>query len=134
MNTPRRPAGEEAMEQLIAEIGEEAFGNLARRFGGTVVYVPLSIGERHPLHVVLGSDAAANIARAFGGERIFIPMRPHRHARVRDLHRRGALTIAGIATETGYSERHIYRLLSEGLLGSDNPLPSADPQPDLFDN
>lgn len=110
------------MAELARVIGEDAAGVLARRFGGTTIYVPLSIGEHHPLNVAIGREAADKLAAWYGGARVNVPKRPHRRALVQELHRRGALTIAAIAIETGYSERHVYRLLGE------------PPQPDLFEN
>ena len=111
------------MAELAEAIGEDGARVLARRFGGTTVYVPRKVGEHHPLHVVLGEETAERLASWCGGSRVNIPKQPERQARVRELRREGALTVAGIAIETGYSERHVYRLLSE----------DDDRQPDLFD-
>lgn len=105
------PAGSDALAQIEAAIGAESAGELARRFGGTTVYVPREIGEHHPLRVALGAATAEKLAAWCGGSRLNVPKRPERHARVRQLHRAGSLTIAGIALETGYSERHVYRLI-----------------------
>lgn len=116
-------AGAAAMEDLAAAIGRDAARLLAQRFGGTTVYVPLKIGEHHPLFVVLGADIAKALVACYGGSRVNVPKQPERRARVRELHRAGTMTIAGIALETGYSERNVYRLLR----GQD------DSQPDLFD-
>ncbi|WP_374410637.1 hypothetical protein [Novosphingobium colocasiae] len=112
MTQARRSTGDDAMEELAGAIGTEGARQLARHFGGTTVSVPRTIGDHHPLRAVLG-DTADVLARWCGGARLSIPKRPERQTRVRELRRAGALTIAGIALETGYSERHVYRLLSE---------------------
>lgn len=123
MTETRRIAGEDMMAELVNVIGEDAARLLARRFGGTTIYVPRNMGEHHPLHVVLGQEAAEKLAEWYGSTRVNVPKQAERRKRVHELHQAGALTIAGIAIETGYSERHVYRLLNE----------SDDRQADLFD-
>jgi hypothetical protein len=123
MTRSRRIAGEDAMAELAGAIGHDAARLLAQRFGGTTIYVPRNVGEHHPLRAVLG-DRAAALAERFGGLRVNVPKQPERQERVRERRRAGALTVAGIALEVGYSERHVYRLLSEG----------DDRQLDLFDD
>lgn len=123
MTSARRTGGEDTMAELAAAIGDEAARLLARRFGGTTIYVPRSIGEHHPLRVVLDKEGADKLAQWCGGSRVNIPKQAERRTRVRELRRAGALTIAGIAIETGFSERHVYR-----LLGDDD-----ERQPGLFD-
>lgn len=123
MNDARAIAGAGAMAELVAAIGDAAAHLLARRFGGTTVYVPHTVGEHHPLRVVLGDDAVVKLVKWYGGSRVNVPKQAERQARVRELRRAGALTIAGIAIETGYSERNVYRLLSE----------PDDRQADLFE-
>lgn len=101
------------MAELARAIGDEAARLLAQRFGGTTIYVPRQIGEHHPLHVVLGTEAAGRISQSYGDLRVYVPKQPERQERVRTLRRARSLTVAAIAIETGYSERHVYRLCSE---------------------
>jgi len=111
------------MAELAGAIGEDAARQLARRFGGTSVYVPRAIGDHHPLCAAIGREAADRLAAWTGGAALLIPKQAERRARVLDLHRRGALTVAQIALQTGYTERHVYKLLRD----------EADArQPDLF--
>lgn len=123
MKRSRESAGENAMAELARAIGEDGARLLARRFGGTTLYVPRNVGEHHPLRVVLDTEAVEKLVACYGGCRVNVPKQPERRTRVQELHRTGALTVAGIALETGYSERHVYRLLSHG----------DDRQPDLFE-
>lgn len=101
------------MIELSEAIGNDAARQLARRFGGTSVYVPRAIGDHHPLCVAIGRAAADALATWTGGSAVAVPKQPERRARVRDLRAAGALTRAQIAIETGFSERHVYRLLRE---------------------
>lgn len=116
-------AGDEALAELSAAIGEEGALSLARSFGGVRLYVPRVIGAHHPICVAIGRAFADRLAVWAGGGSIDIPKQAERRARVLSLHRRGTLTRAAIALETGYSERHVYRLTSE----------SSERHPDLFE-
>ncbi len=99
------------MAELADAIGEDAARELARRFGGTSLYVPRMVGDNHPVCVALGRSAADRLAAWCGGSAVAIPKQAERRARVRELRRAGKVTVAGIALETGFSERHVYRLL-----------------------
>ncbi len=123
-----------AMEDLESALGADAALALCRQFGGIDIEVPKTIGDRHFLRVALGNVADA-LAQYYGGSRLRVPKREERQMRVRQLHRTGALTIRGIALETGYSERSVYRLLAERDDRQTNQLPSErdDRQADLFD-
>lgn len=117
--------GDEAFAELVDALGEEAAKALARHFGGIRLYVPHKVGEHHPIRVALGEEGAYNLVAWAGGGSIDVPKQAARRARVRELHQRGALTNQRIALETGYTERHVYRLLR-----SDRD----DRQPGLFDD
>jgi CRP-like cAMP-binding protein len=111
--TSMRPiAGEAALQEMEGAIGRDAAHALARRFGGTSVYVPRVIGDHHPLCVALGREAAERLSAWTGGSTIAVPKQAERRGRVLELRRR-ALTAAQIAVETGYSQRHVFRLLKE---------------------
>ena len=106
-------AGERAVAELEEALGPDVARVLARRFGGVRLYVPLHMGDDHPIRVALGREAADRIASWSGGCAIDIPKRAARRRRVIELREQGALTIAQIALDTDYSERHVYRLLSD---------------------
>ena len=120
--TERR--GSDIVDMLVLAVGEDAALRLRKRFGGTELYIPKKIGESHPIAVAIGVDLAQKLAEYVPvGEKVMIPKYPRRHQLVSLLKREGHLSNKAIATETDYSERHIYRLL--------NP-ESDDRQPDLF--
>lgn len=112
------------MAELAGAIGMEAARELARQFGGTTISVPREIGQDHPLRARLGEELCRRLAEWYGGTRIGVPKGPERRTQVKELRQAGALTVAGIALETGYSERQVYRILAE----------SDDRQLDLFGN
>ena len=105
-------AGEAALQELVEAIGLDAAHALARRFGGINLHVPRAIGEHHPIYLAIGRDASERLSAWTGGTMIAVPKQAERRARVHALRRR-ALTTAQIAAETGYSQRHVFRLLSE---------------------
>lgn len=112
MSASRRIAGQDAMDELAGVVGEHAARSLARHFGGTSIYVPRTVGEHHPIAAAIGREAADILASWTGGSAIAIPKQAEQRARVIELGRR-SLTKVQIARETGYSERHVYRLLRE---------------------
>lgn len=118
-------AGGEALAELAEAIGDELANRLADHFGGTRQYVPRTIGEHHPLAVALGVDGAAHLAAWAGGGSIDIPKKNKRRQEALTLLSRGALTIAQVAVQTSYTERHVYRIQKAERDNS---------QPSLFDN
>ena len=121
----RQRAGDEALAELASAIGEPLALALSARFGGTRLYVPRKISDGHPICVALGREGADSLSAYAGGGEIAVPKQAARRARVIALHSRGALTMAQIALETAYSERHVYRLVRDAIDGS---------QPYLFDD
>lgn len=111
--TVQPSAGSEAFAAIAVAVGEDLAQLLTDKFPGVQIYVPLVASENHWLRVAIGDDAIARLIAFYGGSRVNVPMRQGRHNRVRELRRAGALTRAQIAIETGYSERHVYRILSE---------------------
>lgn len=124
MTMLRRIAGGDALDEIAGVVGEVAARNMAQRFGGISLNVPRAIGDHHPIAIALGRVAADQLAAWAGGSAIYIPKQAERRARVVELGER-SLTRTQIARDTGYSERHVYRLLAE----SDDYR-----QPDLFDS
>jgi DNA-binding NarL/FixJ family response regulator len=109
---------------LARAVGRENAVRLLRRFGGTELYIPKTIGPHHPISAAIGHDAAQALADYLPvGDKVMIPKFPGRRQRVAQLKAEGHLTNKEIATETDYSERHVYRLLNEA---------GDDRQADLF--
>ncbi|CAN5533615.1 hypothetical protein BH09PSE4_BH09PSE4_14640 [soil metagenome] len=113
MNVQRRFPGDDAMAEIARAIGEDAARSLARHFGGTTLYVPRVVGDHHPICAALGRASADQLADWAGGGPLAIPKQAERRARVRELRAAGRLTIGQIAVQTAFSERHVYRLLSD---------------------
>ncbi|MBU0931318.1 MAG: hypothetical protein KJ585_04865 [Alphaproteobacteria bacterium] len=116
--------GDEALAAIVSAVGQEAALKLTSHFGGTRLYVPRQIGDHHPICVALGREDADRLAIYCGGSALSIPKQAARRERVRQLLTGRSLTIAQIAVETAYSERHIYRMQREA---------EDDRQPGLFD-
>lgn len=113
-----------ALERIAEGIGMSAALALAEHFGGRRVYVPKAIGEHHPISVALGREDAEALASWAGGDAIDVPKQAAKRAKVLALRAQGTLTVGQIATQTGYSERHVYRLGREA---------DDSAQPDLFE-
>lgn len=122
--TGRSLPGDEALATIASAVGQDAAFKLAANFGGTRLYVPRQIGEHHPICVALGREDADRLAAYCGGSPLAIPKQAARRERVRQLLTGRSLTIAQIAVETAYSERHVYRMQREA---------EDDRQPGLFD-
>lgn len=101
-------------EELAELLGEQGLAALSKARGGRRIHVPRRIRPGHWLAELLGPEAAGRLAFRFGGCRIGVPSRPpaaSRAARIRELREAGE-SVAAIASETGLSERWIYRVLS----------------------
>lgn len=124
MKAERSLPGDQALVAIAEAVGLPLALRLSAAFGGTRLYVPRVIGDHHPICVALGRADADVLAAFSGGGPLDVPKQAARRQRVRQLLSARSLTIAQIAVETSYSERHVYRLLSED---------SDDRQPSLFD-
>ena len=125
MNMQRPLAGDDAMADIVAAIGADAAAQLAHCFGGTSVYVPRTMNDTHAICAAIGRTAADALAAWAGGGALAVPKQAARRARVRELRNSRRLTVAQIAVQTAFSERHVYRLLRED---------ADDRQPSLFDD
>ena len=127
--------GSLAFADLISAIGIEGALALARKHGGTAIYIPSKASAGAKLRASIGDELVAKLMAFGAGSRLLVPKRPARHFRVWKLHVERALTIAEIAVETGYSERQVYRILSQPfeLAASTGSPASDDCQLDLFE-
>lgn len=100
-------------DELLELLGPEGLAALSKARGGRRIHVPSRIRAGHWLAELLGPEAAGRLAFRYGGCRIHVPSRPPaaiRSARIRELRAAGE-SVAAIASETGLSERWIYRVL-----------------------
>lgn len=82
---------------------------LAKRFGGTQIYVPKAPTTGHPLVQALGDVAAARVAAAMAGTAIEVPLA--RRELACEFSRAG-YTATRIARELGVSIRSVRRYLA----------------------
>ena len=61
------------MAEIVAAIGTDAAGALARHFGGTSLYVPRAIGDHHIICGAIGRAAADQLAAWAGGAALAVP-------------------------------------------------------------
>ncbi len=112
------------IEELAQVIGPANLLALCKALGGTKVYIPARIGHNNPIAVAIGMKAAALLADHYNGLQIDLPKAHARRARVLDLAKSGAMTIAEAALACDYTERRVYQLLAEEK--------ASDDQLDLF--
>lgn len=86
---------------LVGLIGETATLALAEKLGGTRLYVPARIKERHRLVPIVGIDAARALCGAFGATVIRVPLSRD----LRAMHYRAqGCSVALIALRLGLTE------------------------------
>lgn len=111
--TRRSYRGDGMMAEIASMVGAETARKLADAFGGTELYIPAKVGDHHPIAAAIGREAADMLASSLGGQRLDIPKQAARRARVIELRKYSRLTVSQIALQTSFSERHVYRLLSD---------------------
>jgi hypothetical protein len=134
---------------LVEVIGLPATLALVEQFKGRMLPVPKLIGrgaQYHAIAEVIGEPATNALCARAGGTEMFIPkcvdaIRAHTHNKLRqdfdELTRRQKLPLSGrtavaMLVETyNYTERHIWRLLSEADIAGDS-VDSKDGQMALF--
>lgn len=115
------PARSSVFQEVASAIGRESARKLIEAFGGTALFVPKTIGPKHPIAKAIGAEAAKLLSTYFHGTELALPVSRIRREQVKSLG--GELTRQQIALKTGYSERQVYRILGN----------QADPsQGDLF--
>lgn len=106
-------------DQVAAVIGSGDALKLCNRFGGTALYIPHSVDERHAIAIAIGIDAAKLLSANFTGETLALPNVSRRREmlvrrrRVLELAARGDMTAKDIALATGYTERHVHNITGE---------------------
>ena len=106
-------------DQVAAVIGSGDALKLCNRFGGTALYIPHAIDERHAIAIAIGLDAAKLLSANFTGETLALPNVSRRREmlvkrrRVLELAARGDMTAKQIALDVGYTERHVHNITGE---------------------
>lgn len=98
----------DVLEEIAEAAGLDAAMALARRFGGTVIRVPLRVEAlaTQPWYREIPQNAASVIGREFAGQSLYLPMANERVARW--LAARG-LDTAAIAADLRVSVRTVQR-------------------------
>lgn len=100
------------LADLEALIGPDLAAQLSAARGGQRIYLPHDPTPDCPLARIVGLDAAQKIAAIYGGEHCDVAQTLGRRRRAAAL-RRGGLSVAGVASTIGVTERHAYRLLAD---------------------
>lgn len=100
--------------ELIDVLGEDAVNSLRQHFGGTYLYVPLSLPEGHRIVRALGPKASEKLVAWGGGSRVNVPKCDPVNLRSCILRmREERRTVGEIAIALDLSERHVFRILKE---------------------
>ena len=105
------------LRNIAVKVGRQCVLALIEHYGGTDIYLPISVDERHHLAVNLGFDAANRLCQTIGSGDLVVPMATiaRRRARNRAIYRdrdRG-LTVSQLASEYHLHERTVKSLLRQ---------------------
>lgn len=97
------------LPELAALIGEDRARALARKHGGTPIYVPVKPCATHLLAFIVGMQAMVVLCSAFGGEYITVPNGRRAEPQKGDVLRRleAGQSPSAIALELGITERYV---------------------------
>ncbi len=112
--------------ELATLIGEDAFVRLAEAFGGTRLYVPISINADHEIAKAVGLDAAERLVERLAPDVIKVPLARELRAR---HYRAAGHSNAQIARKIGITESGV-----EGLFRRMPNPPVKGGQLTLFDH
>lgn len=103
----------QAIEELGQVIGRETVVKLCEALGGIALYVPRAakLNPHNRLVRAIGMEAAAKLATYYHGTTITLPSVDVRRKRALQLLKEGNHTVGEVALATGYSERHVYRIM-----------------------
>lgn len=123
--TARTPMSEDAyadlpgfLREVAQAAGWEAACDLARKLGGSVVYIPSAVGEKDTLLTrAVGRTAAAKICRLRPRENVLVPMGPWSTDADKRVKARGLLNegvpVNEIVRRLGIHRTTVYRILAE---------------------
>ena len=107
----------ESLRDIAGVIGLSATVELAFRYGGVRLYIPLpkSINEDHPIAQTIGLDAAQKLAALAGPQRLVIPRALKVLVKLRNeiIYRDSAsLPVPAIARKHNLTERRVRSILN----------------------
>lgn len=105
----------DSLVELVELMGEDAAQSLRKHFGGTGLYVPVTMPDDHPIVAAIGREAADRLQAWAARSTIAVPKGDavNLRAQIADM-RRDGMTAAQIAVACNLSQRHVYRLIGEG--------------------
>lgn len=106
------------MREMADWIGARATLQLIAAFGGTELYVPMTMPPDHPVVEVIGLDAARKLSEIYGRERLDLPagraaLASARRASVLAEVAAGRLSKQEAARQLHTSTRYVRQLLNE---------------------
>jgi Mor family transcriptional regulator len=122
------------LHEIATVIGLSAVLELARNFGGQLVYVPKQIDHDHEISKVIGSEAAEKLAEYYFQTAIDFPVGLKREIIISEmLARRPKATTNEMVRETGLSRSGLYRMIKRMEKAQGRSLRGNADQFDLFD-
>jgi hypothetical protein len=114
---PPAPPLPPVLQQVADAVSFEAAIKLASDFGGTRVYIPMTVNPDSPLALCLGLEVAQRLADAIGHGELAVPLGPRRHG-ARLSQAIAKLVAEGLSPNTiarrlGCTERTIKRHLAQ---------------------
>ncbi len=107
------------MTELADAIGEEAYQALLARLGGYILYVPVKIGQHHPIAQTIGLEASAKLSQEFAGLSLNLPVTARRRAVIEAMLEEGKGAVQ-IARTVYCSPRYVWKVKAE-MDGSSEP-------------
>lgn len=104
------------LRRVADQLGEAIALEIADRYSGRCMYVPVVITEDHPIAQRLGMEAAIGLAKMFRGELVDIPRcseleRERRNARLLEARSKGE-SVTSLTERFGLSRRQVFNVLS----------------------
>lgn len=113
----------EGLRELARVLGQADAMRLVAAMGGRRVTVPVAVVAGHPLSLALSAEGFERLVENWRGEALELPkgdawLRELRHEAVRQCRARH-MKLDDIASETGYTRRHVINILMGRTDGAD---------------
>ncbi len=100
------------LREVMEALGEDRYGLLLEKFGGSRLYIPATAGAHHPLTVQLGQATADLLCSRFAGDTLELPMQVKKRASIAADLAAGMRPIP-IARKYNCSVRHVPYIQAE---------------------